>query len=62
MTGYGLKFFIAAAITPLLYLSRDFLQKRFGLEPMPIEAITAEALGGRGAGEQWTGDDEDQVN
>jgi hypothetical protein len=46
VTGYGLKFFIAAAITPLLYVSRDFLQSRFGLVPMPIEAVVAEAQGG----------------
>ena len=61
VTGYGLKFFIAAAITPLLYVSRDFLQTRYGLDPMPVEAIAAEARGGRGEVEQLVGEDEDQV-
>ena len=44
-TGYGLKFAIAAVITPLLYVSRDFLQNTFGLRPMPIDAIEAETRG-----------------
>jgi hypothetical protein len=50
-TGYGLKFFIAAIITPLLYVSRDLLESRFGLQPMPIDAVEAE---GRGAAKAAT--------
>jgi hypothetical protein len=35
VTGYGLKFVIAAALTPFIYLLRDILNKQFGLEPLP---------------------------
>ena len=54
ITGYGLKFAIAAAITPFLYLSRAFLQKKFGLLPLPIEAMVAEKK--RGATTLWESD------
>lgn len=37
ITGYGLKFVIAAAITPLIYIIRNFLHKRFGFEPLPAD-------------------------
>jgi uncharacterized integral membrane protein (TIGR00697 family) len=36
-TGYGLKFVIAALITPILYALRDFMHKKFGLEPVPLD-------------------------
>lgn len=35
ITGYGLKFVIAAAITPLLYMTRNLLHKKFGFEALP---------------------------
>jgi queuosine precursor transporter len=34
-TGYVLKFFIALALTPLIYLLRWFIRTRIGLQPMP---------------------------
>ena len=37
VTGYGLKFIIAAAMTPFLYIIRNYLQKRFGLAPLPSD-------------------------
>lgn len=36
-TGYGLKFFLALSVTPLIYLSRDILHDKFGLEPLPSD-------------------------
>jgi len=38
-TGYGLKFFLAFAVTPFMYICRDFLQSRFGLEPIPSDEL-----------------------
>jgi hypothetical protein len=40
-TGYGLKFVLALTVTPLIYLSRDFLHNKFGLEPIPSDAEDA---------------------
>ena len=37
VTGYSLKFVVAGLITPLLYLTRDLLHDKFGLEPLPID-------------------------
>lgn len=37
ITGYGLKFVIAAAITPMIYVIRNFLHKKFGFEPLPAD-------------------------
>ncbi len=37
LTGYVLKFVIAVALTPLIYLGRWFIRERFGLRPMPPE-------------------------
>ncbi len=34
-TGYTLKFALAVAITPLIYLGRSILKRWFGLEPVP---------------------------
>ena len=34
-TGYGLKFAIAIAITPLVYAGRAVMTRRFGLRPLP---------------------------
>lgn len=34
-TGYGLKFAMSVALTPALYLLRDLMHNKFGLEPMP---------------------------
>lgn len=36
-TGYGLKFVIAALITPILYALRDLMHKKFKLEPVPLD-------------------------
>lgn len=36
-TGYLLKFFVAIAITPLIYAGHGILRKWFGLTPMPPE-------------------------
>ena len=36
-TGYILKFVIAVALTPMIYLGRWFIRVRFGLKPMPPE-------------------------
>lgn len=35
--GYILKFVIAVALTPLIYLGRWFIREQFGLRPMPPE-------------------------
>ena len=37
VTGYALKFVIAGLITPILYMTRDILHNKFGLEPLPID-------------------------
>ena len=37
ITGYGLKFFLAAALTPALYLLKSVLQDQFGMVPLPVE-------------------------
>ncbi|HMN41555.1 MAG TPA: queuosine precursor transporter [Phycisphaerales bacterium] len=37
-TGYILKFLIALALTPIIYLGRWFLRARFGMTPMPAQA------------------------
>lgn len=39
-TGYILKFFIAIALTPIIYLGRWFIRVQFGLRPLPPEADT----------------------
>ena len=36
-TGYGLKFALAAALTPLLYLVKNVMSERFGLEAIPAD-------------------------
>lgn len=36
-TGYVLKFLLALALTPLLYLGRWFVRARFGLTPLPAD-------------------------
>ena len=36
-TGYGLKFVIAALITPVLYALRDLMHKKFKLQPVPLD-------------------------
>jgi len=38
-TGYGLKFVLALSVTPLMYLSREFLHERYGLEPIPPDQL-----------------------
>lgn len=38
LTGYILKFVIAVAMTPLIYLGRWFIRVQFGLRPLPPEA------------------------
>ena len=37
VTGYGLKFAISVALTPALYFLRDVMEKRFGLQPVPLD-------------------------
>lgn len=34
-TGYGLKFFLAASLTPLLYFLKTLMTDKFGLQPIP---------------------------
>ena len=36
-TGYVLKFLLALALTPLIYLGRWFVRVRFGLTPLPAD-------------------------
>ena len=36
-TGYGLKFALAAALTPLLYVVKGIMSERFGLEAIPAD-------------------------
>lgn len=36
-TGYGLKFFLSASMTPFLYLLKVVLTEKFGLKPIPAE-------------------------
>lgn len=38
LTGYILKFVIAVAMTPVIYLGRWFIRAQFGLRPLPPEA------------------------
>ncbi|MDP1662190.1 MAG: queuosine precursor transporter [Phycisphaerales bacterium] len=38
-TGYILKFFIALALTPLIYAGRALMQRRFGLVPLPSDHV-----------------------
>lgn len=35
-TGYGLKFFLSAAMTPFIYLVKSILTEKFGLKPIPV--------------------------
>ena len=35
ITGYILKFVLALAITPLIYLGRSIMERKFGLKPIP---------------------------
>jgi uncharacterized integral membrane protein (TIGR00697 family) len=37
VTGYGLKFFISAVMTPFLYGLRYVMHNYFGLEPLPVD-------------------------
>lgn len=39
-TGYGLKFFLSAAMTPFLYVLKQFLTENMGLTPIPAEEET----------------------
>jgi queuosine precursor transporter len=39
MTGYVLKFVLAAVITPFLYLTRNILQDKFKLKPLPVDHV-----------------------
>jgi|SRR4051812_10877530 uncharacterized integral membrane protein (TIGR00697 family) len=36
-TGYMLKFVIAIALTPVIYLGRSIMKNRYGLTPLPVE-------------------------
>lgn len=38
VTGYGLKLFLAAALTPLLYVMKYMLANRFGLRAIPVKS------------------------
>jgi len=42
-TGYGLKFLIAASLTPALYALKAVMSERFGLVPIPYNADEEEA-------------------
>jgi hypothetical protein len=37
-TGYTLKFVLAAAMTPFLYVLKSILTEQFGLQPIPAES------------------------
>jgi uncharacterized integral membrane protein (TIGR00697 family) len=37
VTGYTLKFVIAGLLTPFLYLIRNYLHKKYGFEPLPLD-------------------------
>ena len=37
ITGYGLKFAIGLALTPLLYVLKSILTDKFGLVPIPVQ-------------------------
>lgn len=39
LTGYILKFFIAIALTPFIYLGRWIMSRWFGLVPLPVNAM-----------------------
>jgi uncharacterized PurR-regulated membrane protein YhhQ (DUF165 family) len=39
VTGYALKFVISAAITPILYVVRNFLHDKFGFEALPVDYV-----------------------
>jgi queuosine precursor transporter len=41
LTGYILKFVIAVALTPFIYLGRWTLREKFGLTPVPVESPEA---------------------
>jgi uncharacterized integral membrane protein (TIGR00697 family) len=40
-TGYGIKFVIAVALTPLIYAGHGVMHRRFGLTPMPADPATS---------------------
>lgn len=44
VTGYGLKLFLAAVLTPFLYVMKYILAKRFGLQAIPVTAATEEEI------------------
>ena len=37
-TGYGLKFFLAASLTPILYIIKGILTEKYGLKPLPANS------------------------
>ena len=39
-TGYGLKFFLAALLTPVLYALKNLLTEKYGLVAIPVEHNT----------------------
>ncbi len=43
-TGYGLKFFLAASLTPLLYVLKSLLTEKYGLKPIPFNANEDDAV------------------
>jgi queuosine precursor transporter len=41
-TGYGLKFFLAASLTPVLYLLKMLLTEKYGLQALPYDGNEAD--------------------
>ncbi|MFO0746060.1 MAG: queuosine precursor transporter [Myxococcota bacterium] len=43
-TGYMLKFLIAILLTPIVYLGRWVMSRKFGMQPLPVDAAPEPAL------------------
>ena len=46
LTSYVIKLAAAIVVTPLIYVLHDVIEKRFGIEPAPVEVASAE-IGGK---------------
>jgi hypothetical protein len=49
LTSYTLKFVIAAALTPIIYLAHGLIKRRLGLEPAAVRPLNLRKGGGEGA-------------
>lgn len=49
MTSYVIKLAAAILVTPVIYVLHDVIEKRYGIEPAPVEVASAD-IGGKDEG------------